>query len=108
MKVEMISWIAVAMGVFLCVVGIIIWAKKKIDLVHGDDAYKVAEYDVEPYARVLGIVYNCVEESGGKGYYKKYYKGKYRKYGRGYYRSYYRRASADKTSAKENQQGNQE
>lgn len=55
MKVEMISWIAVAMGVFLCVVGIIIWAKKKIDLVHGDDADKVAEYDVEPYARVLGI-----------------------------------------------------
>lgn len=55
MKVEMISWIAVCMGLFLCVVGIIIWAKKKIDFVHGDDASKVAEYDVEPYARILGI-----------------------------------------------------
>ena len=29
-------------------------------------------------AKILGIVYNCVEESGGKGYYKKYYRGKYR------------------------------
>lgn len=55
MKIEMISWIAVAMGVFLLVVGIVIWAGKKIDLVHGEDAKKVAEYNVEPYARILGI-----------------------------------------------------
>ena len=55
MKVEMISWIAVAMGLFLFVVGIVIWVGKKIDMVHGDDAKKVAEYDVEPYARILGI-----------------------------------------------------
>ena len=46
-------------------------------------------------AKILGVVYNCVEETGSKGYYKKYYKGKYRKYGRGYYRSYYRRASRE-------------
>ena len=55
MKLEMISWIAVCMGLFLCVVGIVIWAKQKIDLVHGDNADKVAECDVAPYARVLGI-----------------------------------------------------
>ena len=59
-------------------------------------------------AKILGIVYNGVEESGGKGYYKKYYGGKYRKYGRGYYRSYYRRASAEQSSTKDNQQGNVE
>lgn len=55
MKVEMISWITFAMGVFLMVVGIVIWAGKKIDLVHGDDAYKVAQCDRAPYARFLGI-----------------------------------------------------
>lgn len=37
-------------------------------------------------AKLLGVVYNCVEESGGKGYYKKYHKGRYSQYGRGYYR----------------------
>ena len=50
-------------------------------------------------AKILGVVYNCVEETGGKGYYKKYYNGKYRKYGRGYYRSYYRRASREQPAA---------
>lgn len=55
MKVEMISWITFAMGVFLLVVGIVIWAGKKIDLVHGEDSKKVAEYDVASYARILGI-----------------------------------------------------
>ncbi|MBQ9743246.1 MAG: hypothetical protein IJV88_06215 [Ruminococcus sp.] len=55
MKVEMISWIAFAMGVFLFVVGIVIWAGKKIDMVHGDDSSKVAERDIVPYARILGI-----------------------------------------------------
>ncbi|MBQ8001710.1 MAG: DUF3784 domain-containing protein [Ruminococcus sp.] len=55
MKVEMISWIAVAMGIFLLVVGIVIWVGKKIDMVHGEEASKVADYDVEPYARLLGI-----------------------------------------------------
>ena len=50
-------------------------------------------------AKILGVVYNCVEETGGKGYYKKYYNGKYRKYGRGYYRSYYRRASREQSAA---------
>lgn len=55
MKVEMISWITFAMGVFLFVVGIVIWAGKKIDLVHGEGAKKVAEYNVSSYARILGI-----------------------------------------------------
>lgn len=51
----MISWITLAMGVFLMIVGIVIWAGKKIDLVHGDDASKVSEYDKPFYARYLGI-----------------------------------------------------
>lgn len=55
MKVEMISWITMAMGVFLAVVGIVIWAGKKIDLVHGEDSYKVAEEHRAVYARILGI-----------------------------------------------------
>lgn len=42
-------------------------------------------------AKILGVVFNCVNEPGGKGYYKKYYKGHYRKYGKRYYRGYYRR-----------------
>ena len=55
MKVEMINWITFCMGVFLLVVGIIIWAGKKIELVHGDDAYSVPQCDVAAYARLLGI-----------------------------------------------------
>lgn len=42
-------------------------------------------------ARILGVVFNCVNEPGGKGYYKKYYKGGYRRYYRRYYRGYYKR-----------------
>ncbi len=48
-------------------------------------------------AKLLGVVYNCVEETGGKGYYKKYYKGRYSKYDR----SYYRRAPMDQPVVKE-------
>lgn len=55
MKIEMISWITFAMGLFLMVVGIIIWAGKKIDLVHGEDAAKVPEVLRGAYARLLGI-----------------------------------------------------
>lgn len=55
MKVEMISWITFAMGVFLMIVGIVIWAGRKIDLVHGEDAKKVPECDIADYARWLGI-----------------------------------------------------
>lgn len=45
--------------------------------------------------KILGVVFNCVNEPGGKGYYKKYYKGHYRKYGKRYYRGYYRRLVDD-------------
>ena len=55
MQFEMISWITICMGIFLTVVGIVIWVGKKIDLVHGDDASKVYECDKAPYARLLGI-----------------------------------------------------
>lgn len=55
MQVEMISWITFCMGVFLLIVGIVIWAGKKIELVHGEDASKVLECDKAPYARLLGI-----------------------------------------------------
>lgn len=55
MKFEMISWITFIMGIFLMVIGIVIWAGKKIDLVHGEDASKVPEYDKPAYARLLGI-----------------------------------------------------
>lgn len=55
MKVEMISWITFLMGIFLMIVGIVIWAGKKIDLVHGEDAAKVYECNRAPYARLLGI-----------------------------------------------------
>ena len=40
-------------------------------------------------AKILGVVFNCTSDNGGKGYYKKYYKRYYHKYGKGYYgRSY--------------------
>ena len=55
MQVEMISWITFCMGIFLMIVGIVIWCGKKIDLVHGEDASKVYECDKEAYARLLGI-----------------------------------------------------
>ena len=41
-------------------------------------------------ARILGIVFNCVTEPTGSGYYKKYYGGRYGKYYGGYYKRYYR------------------
>lgn len=44
-------------------------------------------------AKILGVVYNCTTESGGrygKGYYKRYYRRYYRRYGHRYYnRSHY-------------------
>ncbi len=55
MQVEMISWITFLMGIFLMIVGIVIWAGKKIELVHGEDASKVYECDKAAYARLLGI-----------------------------------------------------
>lgn len=55
MKVEMISWITFFMGLFLMVVGIIIWAGKKIEFVHGEDSYKVIKEHRAVYARILGI-----------------------------------------------------
>ena len=55
MQVEMISWITFCMGVFLLIVGIVIWAGKKLELVHGEDAKKVFECDRAAYARLLGI-----------------------------------------------------
>ncbi len=55
MSTDMTGWIFLLMGVFLIVVGIVIWAGKKIDLVHGDEAYKVESSDVKPYAKILGI-----------------------------------------------------
>ncbi len=55
MQVEMINWITFLMGIFLLIVGIVIWAGKKIDLVHGEDASKVYECDKKAYARLLGI-----------------------------------------------------
>ena len=55
MRVEMISWITFFMGIFLMIVGIVIWAGKKIDLVHGEDASKVFDCDKADYARLLGI-----------------------------------------------------
>lgn len=55
MKVEMISWITFLMGIFLMIVGIVIWVGKKIDLVHGEDAAKVYEFNRAAYARLLGI-----------------------------------------------------
>ena len=55
MQFEMMSWITICMGLFLMVVGIVIWAGKKIDLVHGVDAAKVYECDKDAYARLLGI-----------------------------------------------------
>ena len=48
-------------------------------------------------ARILGVVFNCVNEPGGKGYYKKYYKGGYRRYYRRYYRGYYKRGAAQQS-----------
>ncbi len=35
-------------------------------------------------AKVLGVVFNCTSEAGGKGYYRKYYKRYYKSYGRNY------------------------
>ena len=44
-------------------------------------------------AKILGVVYNCTTENGGrygKGYYKRYYRRYYRRYGHRYYnRSHY-------------------
>ncbi|MBE6737791.1 MAG: hypothetical protein IKB72_02935 [Ruminococcus sp.] len=55
MQVEMISWITFLMGIFLMIVGIVIWAGKKIELVHGEDSAKVYDFDKASYAKLLGI-----------------------------------------------------
>ncbi len=55
MQVEMISWITFVMGIFLMIVGIVIWAGKKIELVHGEEASKVYDFDRAAYAKLLGI-----------------------------------------------------
>ncbi len=55
MKVEMISWITFVMGLFLMIVGIVIWTGKKIELVHGEDSAKVPEAFRGAYSRLLGI-----------------------------------------------------
>jgi capsular exopolysaccharide synthesis family protein len=51
-------------------------------------------------SRILGIVYNCVQEHGGKGYYKKYYKGGYRRYYRRYYKGYDKAVSGESATPK--------
>ena len=38
--------------------------------------------------KILGVVFNCTSEHGGKGYYKRYYKRYYRGYYKGYAKSY--------------------
>ncbi len=55
MKIEMISWITFVMGLFLMIVGIVIWAGKKIEFVHGEDSAKVPEVFRAAYSRLLGI-----------------------------------------------------
>ena len=52
-------------------------------------------------SRILGIVYNCADESSN-GYGKKYYKKYYKKYGKKYETSYYRAAA--KANKKQSQQ----
>lgn len=55
MQVEMISWITFLMGIFLMIVGIVIWVGKKIEFVHGEEASKVYDFEKNAYARLLGI-----------------------------------------------------
>lgn len=55
MNLSMTNWIFALMGIFLIIVGIVIWAGRKLDLVHGDEASKVNPEDVKPYAKLLGI-----------------------------------------------------
>ena len=55
MSITMTDWIFLLMGIFLMVVGIVIWVGKKLDLVHGEQASKVEENDRKPYARLMGI-----------------------------------------------------
>ena len=53
-------------------------------------------------ARILGVVYNCTSEGGGrygKGYYKRYYRRYNRKY---YYGRYYRRYEGAYVTKREN------
>ncbi len=55
MKLGTINFIFWGMGLFLIVIGIIVWAGKRIDLIHGDDANKVKAEDIAVYSRLTGI-----------------------------------------------------
>ena len=55
MNVSMTDWIFAFMGIFLIIVGIVIWAGRKLELVHGEEASKVNSEDIKPYAKLLGI-----------------------------------------------------
>ncbi|MGN0453171.1 MAG: hypothetical protein ACI4GZ_05150 [Ruminococcus sp.] len=55
MKFEMINYVMIAMGVFLLAVGIVVWAGKRVDLVHGEKASKIREEDKGKYSALLGL-----------------------------------------------------
>lgn len=44
-------------------------------------------------AKILGVIVNCANENGGKGYYKKYYKRYYHRYNKKYYAHPYENAN---------------
>lgn len=54
-------------------------------------------------AKILGVVYNAVEEGSGKGYYKKYYNKYNKKYYSKYHRSYNSAAARNNSKASGNQ-----
>lgn len=55
MKFEMINFVFLAMGIFLTVVGIMIWAGRKVEFIHGENWEKIRTEDIIPYTRNMGI-----------------------------------------------------
>ncbi len=52
---NMISYVFFAMGAFLIGVGLFVWIGKRIDLIHGENAEKVAPEDIGIYSMLTGI-----------------------------------------------------
>ena len=48
------TWIFIAVGVIFVIVGILIWKKEKIDLVHSYHHNKVGEKDKKAYCALMG------------------------------------------------------
>lgn len=55
MNFDILTVVILAMGLFLGAVAIYIWAKRRLDLVHGENVKNIKKEYIEPYSRAMGL-----------------------------------------------------